>query len=130
MPRFLDLIRCAVVVSALAVGPALAGSPTPVGSWETSTGESRYKVSYCGDGQQLCAKLVWLRSDARTPDNLAYLNKYVVRGAKAVDDNKWKGTVRYQGQTLGGSLTLVSANKMTLSGCKLVVCKSMQFRRL
>jgi uncharacterized protein (DUF2147 family) len=108
----------------------MAQDLSPVGTWQTTTGESRYKVSLCGDGTQLCAKLTWLRADARTPENLALLNKLVMQDAKPVDENKWRGMVKYDGHTVAGSVTLINANRMKLSGCQLVACKQVDFVRL
>ena len=111
--------------------PLLASSsPSPVGSWQISSGESRYNVTVCGSGSQLCAKLVWLRADAKTADNLRYLNKFVVRGAEPIAPHKWSGSVSFSGETLRGSLTQVNANLMTLQGCKGVFCKSVQLKRI
>ena len=120
----------AAAVSLLVAMPAFAQDPSPIGTWQTSTGESRYSVSYCGDGSQLCAKLIWLRKDAKKPENLAQLNKMVVNGAKAVAANKWRGTVTYQGQRVSGSVTLVDNDRMKLSGCQLIACKSVDFVRI
>lgn len=103
---------------------------SPEGRWQSATGESRYEISYCGSGAQLCAKLVWLRSDARTPENLAVLNKYVMRGARPIAANKWRGTVHFDGQRVGGSVTMVSAKKLKLQGCKAVFCQSVVFHRI
>ncbi|MEO5613815.1 MAG: DUF2147 domain-containing protein [Cypionkella sp.] len=117
----------------LAIGlaaPAMAQDLSPVGTWQTTTGESRYTVSLCGDGTQLCAKLTWLRADARTPENLALLNRLVMQGAKSVAENKWRGTVKYDGHAVAGSVTLINANTMKLSGCQLVACKQVDFVRL
>ena len=120
-----------ILASLIAAAPALAAvAADPTGTWQTSTGESRYKVSYCGDGTQLCAKLTWLRDDARTEENLAYLNRYVVRGASPAADNKWQGQVSYAGDTFAGSLTMTSANSLKLSGCKGMFCKTMSFSRI
>ncbi len=110
--------------------PVFAQDPSPVGTWQTTTGESRYTVSLCGDGTQLCAKLTWLRADARTPENLELLNQYVVRNAKSTAQNKWLGTVHYDGKLVSGSVTLVSNSKMRLSGCKFVACQSVDFIKL
>ena len=118
----------AILSLGLAVAPAFAADPT--GTWQSTSGESRYKVSYCGDGTQLCAKLTWLREDARTKANLAYLNRYVVKGAVPTGENRWKGNVAYEGDVYAGSVTLVSANSMKLKGCKGMFCKSMNFERL
>ena len=70
----------AFAVALAAVPAAFGAGATPLGRWEVTTGEARYTVMGCGG--MLCAKLVWLRNDARTEDDLALLNHYVVRGAK------------------------------------------------
>lgn len=110
--------------------PAVAQDASPVGNWQTTSGESRYAVSLCGDGTQLCAKLTWLRKDARTPENLQLLNQYVLRGALPVAANKWRGMVKYDGQTVASSVTLVSETKLRLSGCQFIACKSVEFEKL
>lgn len=121
-------LAVAAVALGLAITPSFAADPT--GTWQSTTGESRYKVTYCGDGTQLCAKLTWLRDDAKTEENLPYLGAYVVKGAVPAGGNKWKGRVNYNGETYAGSVTMVSANAMTLKGCKGVFCKSMKFSRI
>jgi uncharacterized protein (DUF2147 family) len=117
----------AIVTIGLTAAPALAADPT--GTWQSTGGESRYKVTYCGDGTQLCAKLTWLRDDARTKDNLAYLNRYVVKGAVPSGKNRWEGRVAYDGDVFEGSVTMASANSMKVKGCKGMFCKSMSFTR-
>jgi uncharacterized protein (DUF2147 family) len=126
--HFAKSLALAIVALGLAAAPAFAADPT--GTWQSSSGESRYKVTYCGDGTQLCAKLTWLRDDARTRENLAYLNRYVVKGAVPSGENRWNGRVAYDGSVFEGSVTMVSANKMKLKGCQGVFCKSMSFTRL
>jgi uncharacterized protein (DUF2147 family) len=121
-------LAVAAICLGLTLAPALAADPT--GTWQSTTGESRYRVTYCGDGTQLCAKLTWLRDDARTEKNLAYLNKYVVKGATAAAENKWIGVLSYDGDTYDGTLVMSDADSMKLSGCKGMFCKSMQFVRL
>lgn len=121
----------AILFLMLASVPVGAADPvSPVGRWQTATGESRYEVSYCGSGEHLCAKLTWLRSDARTPENLAYLNRLVVRGAVPSSYNKWTGTIRYDGQEIPGRMTLVGNDKMVLSGCQLLFCQTVEFQRI
>ena len=44
----LSLASAAAVTCALLALPALAADINPVGQWEVSTGESRYRVSTCG----------------------------------------------------------------------------------
>lgn len=127
MQLFKTLVPAAFAAGLMA-SPALAADPT--GTWQTATGESRYTVAYCGDGTQLCAKLTWLREDARTSQNLAYLNDYVVTGAVPVADNQWTGRVRYDGDTFTGSVTMVSSDALTLKGCKGMFCQTLDFVRL
>ena len=123
-------IAAAVLATICATAPVLATAADPTGTWQTSTGESRYTVSYCGDGTQLCAKLIWLRKDARTEENLPYLNHYVVKGAVAADENEWQGVVNYAGESFEGSLTMTDADSLKLNGCKGVFCKTMKLSRI
>jgi uncharacterized protein (DUF2147 family) len=120
-----------ILASTLAAAPVFAAiAADPTGTWQSTSGESRYKVSYCGDGTQLCAKLTWLRDDAKTDENLAYLNRYVVKGATPTAANKWAGRVSYAGDTYDGSLTMTGQNSLKLSGCKGMFCKTMSFSRI
>ena len=127
MPFSKAIVVCALVLSSVA--PAFAEGPTPVGIWQTTTGESRYAVSLCGDGTELCAKLTWLREDAKSPENLAQLNRFVMRHAKPVAANRWQGTVTYEGHTVDGSVTLVSQNRLSLRGCQFIACQQVEFIR-
>lgn len=120
----------ALFIAALNVAPALAVPATPVGSWEVTTGEARYQVTACGNGGQLCAKLVWLRDDQRTDENLAVLNKYVVRGAEQTGANEWAGNVVFDGRAYEGTMTLRSVNYMTLKGCSGILCQTYQLTRI
>jgi uncharacterized protein (DUF2147 family) len=126
---FAKTVAAAVLALCVAT-PAFAQDLTPVGTWQTATGESRYAVSYCGDGTQLCARLTWLRKDARKPENVAMLNQLVVNGAEPVAANKWRGMVRYEGNTVSGSVTMLSADRMKLQGCQFIACKNVEFVRI
>jgi uncharacterized protein (DUF2147 family) len=119
----------ALSIAALTVVPAFAAPASPVGSWEVTTGEARYKITVCGDNE-LCAKLIWLRDDQRTDANLAVLNKYVVRGAEQVDTNEWAGNVVFDGKAYDGKMTLKSTNYMTLKGCSGILCQTYQLTRI
>lgn len=118
----------ALAFAALTAAPTLAASPSPVGSWEVTSGEARYKVTACGDG--LCAKLIWLREDQRTDENLAVLNKYVVRGAEQTNGNEWSGNLVFEGKAYDGTMTLKSQNYMTLRGCSGIICQTYQLTRI
>jgi uncharacterized protein (DUF2147 family) len=84
----------------------------------------------CGDGTQLCATLTWLSEEARTPENLAYLNAMVLEGAKSTTPVKWKGAVQYDGETFNGTVTMVNSNTLRLSGCKAIACEAMILERI
>jgi len=129
MTRLLKILAATAVAFAM-TAPALAAPLSPVGVWETENGASRFKVELCGDGTQVCAKLVWLRDDARTPDNLRYLNTYVLKGAKRALENKWRGNAQYQGETVRGTLTVLDADSMTINGCKGALCERIDLRRI
>lgn len=119
----------ALVAALISFSPALAGDLNPVGRWQSTTGEARYEVVNCGSGQ-LCARLTWLRSDARTAENLQYLNRNVVSGAVPAAANKWRGTVHYEGEAINGNLTMVNTDRMRVSGCKVIMCQTMEFTRI
>ncbi|MEP7240498.1 MAG: DUF2147 domain-containing protein [Devosia sp.] len=120
----------ALFISILALSPALAGGVTPVGKWQVATGEARYVVTSCGKGGTLCAKLVWLSPDARTDENLALLNTYVVTGAQPSGANIWSGSVVMNGKDYAGTMTLVSGNLMRLKGCSGILCQTYEFTRI
>lgn len=127
---FLSSACAAAAFCGLLAVPAFAADIDPSGQWQVTTGESRYRVAHCGKGgEELCAKLTWLREDARTEENLALLNKTIVRGAPA-DDNKWEGTVVYDGQTYDATVTIVSNTSMKVHGCSGMFCKSFELSRL
>ncbi len=131
MPMTKRLIAAALLLC-LAAGPALAAGAksSPAGAWQTADGEARVRVSMCGDGTALCALLVGLDGAARTPENLRLLNTYVVEAAQRAAQNAWLGKVHFGGATAEGHITMVSANAITVSGCQLGMCKTLQFRRL
>jgi uncharacterized protein (DUF2147 family) len=127
----LTKIAAATLALALSIAPAFAGNlPSPAGTWQITSGESRYEVEMCGDGTALCATLVWLRDDVRTPENLAYLNKMVVVEAEQARPLKWEGRVTYEGKSYNGNITMLDGNTLRMAGCKAVACESMIFNRV
>ncbi|WP_323014834.1 hypothetical protein [Devosia sp.] len=125
-----NLVRGLVVaaISLAAVMPALA---SPAGKWEIEFRDSRYDVSLCGDGTQLCAKLIWLGNGADNKDNLPYLNSYIINGAVQKAPGRWDGTLNLYGHKAAGTITQVAPDQLTIRGCFLViVCKSFQMYRM
>jgi uncharacterized protein (DUF2147 family) len=129
MIKSLTFLSAAVLTAALSIAPAFAAQ-SPAGTWQTVSGESRFEVTLCGDGTEVCAKLVWLRADAKTPENLGYLDSYVLKGAKRALENKWRGSAEYMGEVVKGTLTLVDSNTITINGCKGALCQKFELTRI
>lgn len=116
-----------LALSALLAAPALA---SPVGVWEIEMRDSRYNVELCGDGTELCGTLIWLGNGADSPENLPYMNTLLIDHAKQTRPNQWKGDLSIYGQRAAGTITMVSADQITLRGCvALVLCKTYQMYR-
>jgi uncharacterized protein (DUF2147 family) len=119
-----------IVLATLLCGTiSAAATPSPTGTWQSANGDSRYEVAMCGDGKSLCARLTWLRQDVRTPKNMQYLDKWVVR-AEPAGANTWRGAVNLHGTRASGKVTLKDADTMHVHGCRAIFCQSMQFNRL
>jgi len=117
----------AFAFAALVATPALA---SPAGVWEIEMRDSRYEVTMCGDGTQLCAELIWLGNGADSPENLPYMNTLLIDHARQTRPNQWKGELSIYGQKASGTITMVSADQITLKGCvALVICKSYKMYR-
>ena len=116
-----------ILVSALlsvimGVTPLLANKNIdPSGLWQAEDGESRYEVTLCGDGTQLCAKLIWIRADVTTSRNKVYIDTYVVNGAKRYSFREWRGNISLYGHTVYGNVRLSGKNRLKVKGCALIV---------
>lgn len=120
-------IAIAGLMSLAAIAPALA---SPAGVWELETRDTRFQLDMCGDGTQLCGKLVWLSDADYNEQYKQYLNAPMAREMKPVATGRWKGDMMLLGHKLSGTLTQDSANQMTLQGCAfLVVCKTYKMFR-
>ncbi|KKB10143.1 hypothetical protein VE26_10270 [Devosia chinhatensis] len=114
----------------MGLGGMAGAMASPVGVWEIESRDSRYDVTFCGDGTQLCAELIWLGNGADNPTNMPYLNTLLIEGAMPTDTGRWEGKLHLFGQTADGTITQVSADQMTLRGCVAVVlCRSYQLYR-
>ncbi len=129
MINLVKTLSAAAVLFGVVVTPALAAN-SPAGTWQTTTGESRFEITLCGDDTEVCAQLIWLRDDARTPENLPYLNQYVLLGAKRALENKWRGQAEYLGEIVKGTLTMVDGDTLTINGCKGALCQKFELSRL
>ncbi|SFZ86167.1 hypothetical protein SAMN02983003_3341 [Devosia enhydra] len=135
MRTFIKTASAAFLALGLAVVPAIspavsATGITPVGHWQDADGTTRFKVTFCGNNHEVCAQLVHLAGEARTPENLQYLNQFVLQGAKRSVGYSWKGEANYLGDTVAGTLTLVDTDTMTINGCKGVLCQTFKLSRV
>ncbi|UYO00990.1 MAG: DUF2147 domain-containing protein [Devosia sp.] len=118
----------AMVVGLTTIAPAFA---SPAGTWEIEYRDSRYDVTLCGDGTELCAKLIWLGNGADTEENLPYLNTFLINQAKPDGEGRWKGDLHLYGQTASGTIEQVSDDEMTITGCLfLVACRTFRMYRM
>ena len=79
MNAFAKIVSAACFVAALTTSAFAVESPA--GTWQSVDGTTRFEVTLCGDGADVCAKLVYLGGAAATPENMQYLNQYVLLGA-------------------------------------------------
>ncbi len=105
------------------------GGITPVGQWEADNKESRYDVTLCGDGTQLCAELVWIRPRDINRRNKQFLNTYVVYEAVRSRPAEWRGDIMVYGTTYGGSVRIINQNKLLLTGCIFILCETFELNR-
>ena len=71
------LARLGLALS-IGLGAVVPASASPVGMWEIEMRDSRYDVTLCGDGTQLCPELVWLGNGADNAENLPYMNTLLI----------------------------------------------------
>lgn len=117
-----------VAMSLLTLNVAQAASPE--GIWEIEMRDSRYDVRLCGDGQALCATLIWLGNGADNAENLPYLNTLMIDHARPAGPNRWLGELHVYGQSASGTITQVGPDQITLKGCFLgIFCKTYQMYR-
>src|SRR5690242_19066265 len=113
-------------------GGSLAQQASPEGVWTTANEQSRYQFYYCGDGAQLCVKLIWLSDKTRQkqPETIPYLNTLPVDQAKPAGAATWKAKIVLPGHTFDGSIQMTGAESMLIKGCEfLVLCAEITLKR-
>ena len=91
----------------LSAMPAMADEL--VGVFQTEGGGQDYEVTYCGDGTQLCGKLVALHGADDTEGNRAFLGTYIVKDMQPTGKNTWKGQITINKNTAAGTARRPSA---------------------
>ena len=105
----------------LTLSPAFAGD---LGVYQTSDRKMDFKLTTCGDTQDLCVRLLKARGSSATKQIKPYIGKLVVKNAKPAGQNVWKGVMHFGKYDLDGSMTLKPGESFYISGCVfLVVCE-------
>jgi uncharacterized protein (DUF2147 family) len=128
MTKFTKILSASAML--LVISTPVFAVESPAGTWQSTDGSTRFEVTLCGEGAEVCAKLVYLGGEAATPENMQYLNQYVLLGAKRALENKWRGQAEYMGEIVKGTMTLVDSDTMTINGCKGALCQKFELNRI
>jgi uncharacterized protein (DUF2147 family) len=106
----LSLTGCAVALLALA---GVANAADPYGVWVRPSTGSHVRFYDCGG--KLCAKVIAVTDPARKGE----IGKSIMHGAVKSGENTWKGdlTDAGTGKVYSGTVTLQSADALSLQGC-------------
>lgn len=130
-------LKFALAVALLASLSLPASAQDANGTWLTASGETRVRIAPCGGS--ICGTIVWVKNPAKDEQNPnAALKARNVVGInmiqmKPAGDKKWSGTLyNYtDGKTYSGSMTMNSANSLSLSGCVAgIFCRSQTWTRV
>src|SRR5690606_7175948 len=122
----------ALAAGMLLVVPALAAAPlhSPAGTWVTNGGESKYEIRLCGDGDDLCAKMVWVNDTPLGQKLKPYLGESLLITAPRVANQKRCGTLTVQSQTMNGRYEPTEANNSHFRGCAGALCEGVELFRV
>lgn len=121
----------AVAVAGVLAGPAMAATIySPAGIWVTNGGESKYELTLCGDGDDLCAKMIWVNESELGQKLKPYLGEAMLVMAPRVATQKWRGQITLQGRTVKGSIELLDADNIHVRGCEGMLCQGVELIRV
>ena len=119
------------VYLAAAFAVAFVSTPAfadPSGTWLRENGESRIRISKCGD--VLCGTVSWLKDPANTKSKVG---QRVFFDMKSDGSNSWAGQAfnPEDGQNYTGKMSL-SGNSLTTAGCRFggLVCRSVSWSKV
>lgn len=128
MHKTMRILLGAMMLLASGAG-TMAGDMSPEGHWDSASGESAYSVNMCGNGTAICVKLAWLKDDPVNANAWPYLGREIITNARQTKTHEWRGTLDYMGDRLGGKIRMISADRIEITGCKFVFCKSFMLNR-
>lgn len=118
-------------VAAALFGPAMAATiHSPAGVWITNGGESKYELTLCGDGDDLCAKMIWANDSTLGRKLKRYVGEHMLVTAPRVATQKWRGDITIQGVTVNGSVEILDADNIHVRGCSGLLCQGVELLRV
>lgn len=112
--------------AAIAIGMLLSASPalaaTSLGIYQTPDRKMDFELIACGPNDaNMCVKVLDARDSARKPRVLEVLGTYMVQNARPAGKNKWRGSIKFQGYTMVGTMTLTPGEKVVMAGCAYIL---------
>jgi uncharacterized protein (DUF2147 family) len=121
----------AVAVLGICAGQAVAAPiHSPAGIWITNGGESKYELTLCGDGDDLCAKMIWANDSELGQKLKPYLGTEMLVNAPRIANQVWRGKMNVQGNVVRGNIELRDANNIHIKGCNGAVCQTVELIRV
>jgi hypothetical protein len=118
-PLIICLVAC--------MGASTAFGADPSGTWRDVFGTT-FVLSQCGNATDLCAILKDVRGTSRTPENLAYINKRMLRVHQTAS-NQWQGTMIFNGSQARATVTQIGNGTLSIKGCRAIFCGVLLFTR-
>lgn len=115
-------------VLTLAPGPGTGAPASIEGTWRAG-GDATFEVSLCGDGTQLCARLISL-SDWGPSELMPYLGRYIFEDAKPVAQDVWQATAVIGGRAAAAKVSFDAPSQIEVVGCILDDCRTLVLDRV
>jgi len=126
LKTFLAATTLALTLAAPAIAQSAAG---PDGVWQDKWGTT-FTFQTCGDGTQLCGKLLDIQGDSRTPENLKFVNQQVVK-ADQTAPAKWEGRIALNGGNAKAIVEQLGPDTIKITGCQAgIFCSSIRYERV
>ncbi len=130
MKTIAKTMLAAAVIAAWA-GPSVAATiHSPAGVWITNGGESTYELTLCGDGDDLCARMIWTNDSTLGRKLRRYVGEHMLVTAPRVATQKWRGAITIQGVTVNGSVEILDADNIHVRGCSGMLCQGVELIRV
>jgi uncharacterized protein (DUF2147 family) len=118
-------LLAAAAITTLALGPALAAEPSPLGDWLVRDGYAHVRIDNCGG--KMWGIIAWEKTpggvDKENPDpakkSRPILGMPILMGLAPNGANKWSGEIynSQNGKMYSASISVVDENTLELEGC-------------